>query len=52
MQENPATMRFSGVREDFSRVKMLQSRNNDFCVMSTESNLGEFTPKKPCNIKG
>jgi hypothetical protein len=52
MRENPAVVRFFGVREGFSRVELLQNIYSDFRIMSPELNLGEFTPPKPACSKG
>jgi hypothetical protein len=52
MRRNQVTKRVSGVRKDFSLVEFLQNCDNDFHIMSTKTNLGEFTPVKSTCSKG
>lgn len=52
MREKPVTARFSGLREDFSRVALLQNCYSNFCVFPSKTDLGEFIPEKPTCSKG
>jgi hypothetical protein len=52
MRENPAVVRFYGVREGFSQAELLQNIYSDFRIMSPELNLGEFTPREAACSKG